>query len=370
MIIGIPKEIKNNEFRVGATPEGVYELVSNKHTVLVEKDAGSAIGFSDADYKKAGAKIIKTAKEIFKNADMILKVKEPQALELKMLRKDQILFTYLHLAANKKVTDGLIKSGSIAISYETVTDYQGKLPLLAPMSEIAGKLSIQVGAHHLEKSQGGRGQLLGGAPGVQSGKVVILGGGNVGENAARIAMGMGARTVLFDSWLPKLQQLDKQYGQKLLTLKTSKAAIIREIADADIVVGAALIPGDKAPSLITKSMLKKMQKGSVLVDVSIDQGGCFATSKPTTHSKPTYEIDGIIHYCVANMPGAVARTSTIALTNATLPFVSAIANQGWKKACKEDKHLKEGLNIIKGDVFYKAVADVFKIKYVHPDAHL
>ncbi len=370
MIIGIPKEIKNNEFRVGVTPAGVVELKANKHTVLVETNAGSAIGFSDLEYRKAGAKIIKTPKEVFAKADMIVKVKEPQANEIKMLRKNQLLFTYLHLAPDLKQTIGLVNSGVVAIAYETVTDNNGKLPLLAPMSEVAGRMSIQVGAHFLEKAQGGKGVLLGGTPGAEPGKVVILGGGHVGENAARVAMGMGARTVIMDGWIPRLKELDQIYGPQLTTLTSSKANIAKHIKDADIVVGAALIPGANAPKLITKSMLKTMQEGSILVDVSIDQGGCFATSKPTSHKNPVYSVDGIIHYCVANMPGAVARTSTMALTNATIPFVVKLANKGWKKACKEDLHLKNGLNVIKGDVVFKDVAKSHKMKYVNPDLHL
>ncbi len=365
MLIGVPKEIKVHEYRVGLTPAGVVEFIANGHTVIIEKSAGAGVGFADEDYTKAGASIINTAKEIFAKAQMIIKVKEPQKAECEMLRKDQLLFTYLHLAPDPNQTAGLIKSGCIALAYETVTDNEGRLPLLAPMSEVAGRMAVQAGMHHLEKAQGGSGVLLAGVPGVFPGKVVIIGGGFVGENAARIALGSGADVTILDRSLPRLKELDTIYGPLLKTRYSDKASVKELIESADLIVGAVLLPGAAAPKIVSKAMLKTMKKGSVIVDVAIDQGGCFETSKATTHQDPTFVVDDIVHYCVANMPGGVAKTATLALTNATLPFAITLANKGWKQACNDDKHLKNGLNIINGKVVYKAVADALNYDY-HP----
>ena len=370
MLIGVPKEIKNHEYRVGLTPSGTVEMIKNGHSVIVETNAGCGIGFSDNDYISAGAKIIASAKEIFDTADMIIKVKEPQAVECAMLREDQLLFTYLHLAPDPKQTELLIKSGCVALAYETVTDDAGRLPLLAPMSEVAGRMSIQAGMHCLEKAQGGSGVLLAGVPGVAPGKVTIIGGGFVGENAARMAMGAGADVTILDRSLTRLKELDTQYGPTLKTRYSDMATLMELIKDSDVVIGAVLIPGASAPKLITKEMLSTMKKGSVLVDVAIDQGGCFETSHATTHQDPTYVVDDIIHYCVANMPGGVARTSTLALTNATLPFAISLANKGWQQACRDDEHLRNGLNVVKGQVTYKAVSDVLGYDYVDADTIL
>lgn len=366
MIVGIPKEIKNHEYRVGLTPSGVNELIKNGHTVLVQTDAGADIGYENSAYESAGAKIIPTAKEIFATADMIVKVKEPQLNECAMLGKDQLLFTYLHLAPDPKQTEALIASGAVAIAYETVTDNDERLPLLAPMSEVAGRMAIQAGMHSLEKSQGGSGVLLAGVPGVAPAKVTIIGGGFVGENAARMAMGAGADVTILDRNLNRLKQLDNLYGPHLKTLYSTHQSIAECVADSDMVVGAVLIPGATAPKLVTRNMLKTMRKGSVLVDVAIDQGGCFETSKPTTHQHPTYVVDGIVHYCVANMPGGVAKTSTDALTNATLPFVVHLANDGWKTACTHDIHLRNGLNVINGKITCPEVADALGYTYINP----
>ncbi len=363
MHIGVPKEIKNHEYRVGLTPAGTAEFVKNGHTVTVEINAGEGIGFTDADYVNAGAIIANTAKEIFDSADMIIKVKEPQAVECAMLRKDQLLFTYLHLAPDPEQTKGLVDSNCIAIAYETVTDNDGRLPLLAPMSEVAGRMAIQAGMHSLEKAQGGSGVLLAGVPGVAPAKVVIIGGGFVGENSARIALGAGADVTILDRNLNRLKELDTLYGPQLKTRYSDTASLQELVKEADMVVGAVLIPGAEAPKLVTKAMLSTMKKGSVLVDVAIDQGGCFETSHATTHQDPTYEVDGIIHYCVANMPGGVARTSTLALTNATLPFALNLANKGWKQACIDDAHLRNGLNVAGGKITYKAVSDVLGYDY-------
>ena len=370
MLIGVPKEIKNHEYRVGLTPAGTVEMIKNGHSVIVETNAGCGIGFSDEDYINAGAKIIASAKEIFDTADMIIKVKEPQAIECAMLRKDQLLFTYLHLAPDPKQTELLIKSGCVALAYETVTDDAGRLPLLAPMSEVAGRMSIQAGMHCLEKAQGGSGVLLAGVPGVAPGKVTIIGGGFVGENAARMAMGVGADVTILDRSLSRLKELDTQYGPTLKTRYSDMATLMELIKDSDVVIGAVLIPGASAPKLITKEMLSTMKKGSVLVDVAIDQGGCFETSRATTHQDPTYAVDDIIHYCVANMPGGVASTATLALTNATLPFAISLANKGWQQACRDDEHLRNGLNVVKGQVTYKAVCDVLGYDYVDADTIL
>lgn len=366
MIIGVPKEIKNHEYRVGLTTSSVRELVFHGHSLLVEKNAGIGVGISDADYIKAGAHIISTAEEVFAKAEMIVKVKEPQPNECKMLRPGQILFTYLHLAPDLEQTKALMSSGCVAIAYETVTDRRGGLPLLAPMSEVAGRMSIQAGAHCLEKAQGGSGVLLSGVPGVATARVVILGGGVVGTNAARMAMGLEAQVTVIDKSLDRLKELDLQFGPSLNTIYATIDAIEEHIVKADLVVGAVLIPGGAAPRLVTRDMISKMKKGSVIVDVAIDQGGCVEGAKPTTHANPTFTIDGVIMYCVANMPGAVARTSTFALNNATLPFTLALANKGWKKALLDDEHLRNGLNVCEGKITYQAVANAHKLPYELP----
>ncbi len=349
MLIGVPKEIKNHEYRVGFTPTSVREAVRQGHQVWVQANAGQGIGSDDKDYVAAGAKIIAEASEIFAKADMIVKVKEPQAQERAMLREGQILYTYLHLAPDPEQTKDLVKSGAICIAYETVTNARGGLPLLAPMSQVAGRMSVQSAAHCLEKAQGGRGMLLGGVPGVSPAKVVILGGGVVGTNAAAIALGMGADVTVIERSTDRMEE---------------QGAIEDECATADLVIGGVLIPGAAAPKLVTKAMLKDWKAGSVFVDVAIDQGGCAETSKATTHADPTYVVDNVIHYCVANMPGGVARTSTFALNNVTLPFAMAIANKGWKKALSDDRHLANGLNVAHGKVTYKAVADDLGYTYV------
>ncbi|MDB4456256.1 alanine dehydrogenase [bacterium] len=366
MLIGVPKEIKNHEYRIGLTPGGVRELVVNGHQVIVENNGGAAIGFSNEEYMAAGAKIIDSAEDIFATADMIIKVKEPQPNECKMLRADQILFTYLHLAPDPKQTELLVESGASCIAYETVTDNNGGLPLLAPMSEVAGRMSIQAGAHHLEKAQGGLGSLLGGVPGVAPAKVLVIGGGVVGAQAARMAVGMGADVTILDRSLPRLRQLDAEFAGRLRCIYSTAESIEQYALEADLVIGAVLIPGAAAPKLLTRAIISKMKKGAVVVDVAIDQGGCFETSKATTHEAPTYIVDGVVHYCVANMPGGVARTSTMALTNATLPFALALANKGIKQALLDDAHLLNGLNVHKGAVTYKAVADVLSYDYGNP----
>ena len=366
MRIGVPKEIKVHEYRVGLVPASVRELVHNGHEVIVEQDAGMGVGFEDADYAVIGAEILPAAADVFKNTDMIIKVKEPQATEISMLRPDQILFTYLHLAAEPDQTQGLVNSGCIGIAYETVTDDRGGLPLLAPMSEVAGRMSIQVGALCLEKEKGGKGILLGGVPGVPVAKVVVLGGGVVGTNAARMAIGLEASVTVIDKSLPRLNELDMQFGPTLNTIYATMETVEQYVIGADLVIGAVLIPGAAAPRLVTKDMIKKMQKGSVVVDVAIDQGGCFETSKPTTHADPTYIVDDVVHYCVTNMPGAVARTSARALNNATLPFVIALANKGYQQALQDDPHLLNGLNIHKGHVTYEAVARDLGMEFLPP----
>jgi alanine dehydrogenase len=370
MLIGVPKEIKNHEYRVGMTPAGVRELCNAGHQVMVEQSAGEGIGLGDELYAEAGAEPVGSAVEIFERAEMIVKVKEPQLDERCMLKPEQILFTYLHLAPDFEQTRDLVQSKAVCIAYETVTNDLGGLPLLTPMSEVAGRMAIQAGAHALEKAQGGRGVLLGGVPGVEAAKVVILGGGVVGLNAARMATGLGANTFIFDKSLPRLKYLDDQFGPLLKTMYATTDAIEEAVYQADMVVGAVLLPGAKAPKLVTKPMLARMKPGSVLVDVSIDQGGCFETSKPTTHAAPTYVLDDVIHYCVANMPGAVARTSTFALTNATLPFILDIANKGYQQAMLDDQHLLNGLNIFKGQVTYQAVAQAHDYVYVAPETVL
>jgi alanine dehydrogenase len=356
MRIGVPKEIKNHEYRVGMTPPAVRELTTRGHEVFVESMAGDAIGLSDAHYTRAGAKILSSADEVFASADMIVKVKEPQPGEIKRLRTGQTLFTYLHLAPDPAQTKGLLESGAIAIAYETVTDLRGGLPLLAPMSEVAGRMSIQAGAHCLEIAQGGRGMLLGGVPGVLAAKVVILGGGVVGTNASRMAMGLEAHVTIMDISLHRLYELDLQFGAMLNTVYSTIDSIEEHVTSADLVVGGVLLPGAAAPKLITEKMVKQMRKGSVIVDVAIDQGGCAETSHPTTHADPTYRVHDVVHYCVANMPGAVARTSTFALNNATLPFIVALAEKGPEKAMKANPHLRAGLNVYRGTLTYEAVA--------------
>ena len=363
MLIGVPKEIKNHEYRVGLTPAGVRELIANGHKVLVQATAGEAIGFSDDLYIGAGAQIGADAAEVFARADMIVKVKEPQPVECEMLREGQILFTYLHLAPDPRQAKGLMESGCTAIAYETVTDRNGGLPLLAPMSEVAGRMSIQAGAHALERAQGGLGVLLGGVPGVAPADVVILGGGVVGANAARMAVGMGANVTILDRSLPRLNYLDTVFDGRLNTIYSTRDSVEEYVHEADLVIGAVLIPGAAAPKLVTRQMLGQMNNGAVVVDVAIDQGGCFETSRATTHQDPTYIVDGVVHYCVANMPGGVARTSTIALTNATLPYVTALANKGYRKALQDDPHLAEGLNVYAGHITYKAVSDALKLSY-------
>jgi len=363
MKIGVPKEIKTHEYRVGLVPPGVRELVSRGHEVFVEKGAGSGIGIDDEAYKAVGAHVLPEVDAVFSKADMIVKVKEPQSAEIARLRKSQLLFTYLHLAPDRQQTNGLLKSGATAIAYETVTSSRGTLPLLAPMSEVAGRMSIQVGAHCLEKAQGGSGVLLGGVPGVEAGKVVVLGGGVAGTHAARMAVGLGAAVVIIDRSLDRLRMLDEMFGSSVSTIYSTHDSIEQNVINADLVIGAALLPGAAAPKLVNRIMLKKMRKGSVLVDISIDQGGCFETSRPTSHDAPTFSEEDIIHYCVANMPGGVARTSTLALTNATLPFVLALADLGWREAVRRDSHLLNGVNVSEGRLTHKVVADALKLEY-------
>ncbi len=367
MKIGVPKEVKNNEFRVGMTPAAVRELTARGHHVLIETMAGDAIGLFDELYRRAGGTIVNNADTVFAEADMIVKVKEPQPVEIRRLRKGQTLFTYLHLAPDPEQTRGLLDSGAICIAYETVTDARGGLPLLAPMSEVAGRMSIQAGARCLEMEAGGRGMLLGGVPGVPAARVVVLGGGVVGTNAARMAMGLEAHVTVLDVSLPRLYELDLQFGAMLNTIYSTIYSIEEHVLAADLVIGAVLLPGAEAPKLITEEMVKQMKKGSVLVDVAIDQGGCSETSRPTTHANPTYRLHDVVHYCVANMPGAVARTSTFALNNATLPFIVALAEQGPVKAMGQNPHLRAGLNVYQGELTYKAVADAQAIPYKHAE---
>ena len=367
MKIGCPKEIKPQEFRVGMTPNAVREAVAHGHSVVVETAAGIGSGFTDADYAEAGAQILSTAEEVFASADMIVKVKEPQAAERKRLREGQVLFTYLHLAPDPEQTADLLASGVTAIAYETVTDRNGGLPLLAPMSEVAGRLAPQVGAWTLQKANGGRGVLLGGVPGVMPAKVVVIGGGVVGTHAAKVAAGMGADVTVLDRSLPRLRYLDDVFGHSFKNGFASAGLTAELVAQADMVIGAVLIPGAAAPKLVTRAQLSTMKPGAAIVDVAIDQGGCFETSHATTHQDPIYEVDGILHYCVANMPGAVARTSTIALGNATLPFLLALADNGWKVACAEDPHLKAGLNTHAGKLTYAAVGHALNLPCITPD---
>ena len=366
MKIGVPKEIKPQENRIGLTPDSVKTLVSEGHEVLVENNGGFEAGFENDQYLKAGAKIANTAADIFNDSEIIVKVKEPQEVEVNMIRENQIVYTYLHLAAAKELTEGLIKSKSINIAYETVTDENGRLPLLAPMSAVAGRMSVQAGAHCLEKNQKGRGVLLGGAPGGEPANVLILGGGVVGENAATIATGMKAKVHVVDKSEARLKQLVEMFGDKIIPQQSDKIDLKTLVAEADLIVGGVLIPGAEAPKLVTKDMLKLMKRGSVIVDVAIDQGGCVETSKPTTFNNPTFIVDNVVHYCVANMPGGVPRTSTIALNKATLPYLIKLANKGYQKALSEDKNFLAGLNVCKGQVTYKAVADIFGYEYIKP----
>jgi alanine dehydrogenase len=364
MRVGVPKEIKNHEYRVGLTPASVAELTAQGHEVVVEALAGNGIDFSDRDYMDAGARILPNASEVFAAADMIVKVKEPQPGEIAMLRPRHTLFTYLHLAADKAQAEGLMKSGATCIAYETVTSRSGQLPLLKPMSEVAGRMSVQVGAHYLEKEQGGRGVLLGGVPGVAPARVAILGGGVSGVNAAQMAVGMRADVTIYDINMDRLAELDMFFSSQIKTAYASKAAIAAAVAKAHLVIGAVLVPGAAAPKLVTRDMLKTMKRGSVLVDIAIDQGGCFETSHATTHDDPVFVVDGIIHYCVANMPGAVARTSAFALNNATLPFAVRLANLGADAAMKADPHLAAGLNVANGKIRHEAVADALELPFV------
>ena len=366
MRIGVPKEIKQQENRIGLTPESVKVLTSNGHKVLVQNNGGFEAGFYNNQYIKAGAIIVDKAEDIFNDSEVIVKVKEPLNDEIKMIKENQIVFTYLHLAAAKELTEGLVKSKSVCIAYETVTDNNGRLPLLAPMSAVAGRMSIQAGAHSLEKNQNGRGILLGGAPGVDPATVVILGGGVVGENAALIATGMKAKVYIVDKSSQRLEQLKKIFGDKIIPQQSDKTDLKKLISECDLLIGGVLIPGAKAPKLITKDMLKVMKRGSVIVDVAIDQGGCVETSKPTTHANPTYIVNDVVHYCVANMPGGVPRTSTLALNKATLPYLTKLIDKGYEKTLREDKNFLEGLNICKGQVTYKAVAEAFNQKYISP----
>src|SRR6195256_5845914 len=362
MLIGVPKEVKSHEYRVGLVPGSVRELIHHGHKVVVESGAGAGIGFDDSAYENAGAEILMRAADVFAAAELVVKVKEPQPEEVRALREDQILFTYLHLAADRALTEALLRSGAVAIAYETVTDRAGGLPLLAPMSEVAGRMSVQVGAHCLEKEQGGMGILLGGVPGVAAAKVVILGGGVSGTNAARVAMGMEAYVTVIDRSLPRLYELDMQFGSQLHTLFSTVETIEHEVIAADLVIGAVLIPGAAAPKLVSRALVRAMKPGAVVVDISIDQGGCFETSRPTTHAAPTYLEEGVVHYCVTNMPGAVARTSTVALNNATLPFVLAIADRGWRRALSDDPHLRNGLNVHRARITHPAVAEALAME--------
>jgi len=363
MKIGIPKEIKNNENRVGMTPEGVAELVKHGHEVFVQHTAGEGSGFADAAYEKVGAKILPTIEAVYDVSEMIIKVKEPIKPEYPLLKHGQLVFTYFHLACDLELTEAMVKSGAVCLAYETVQTADKRLPLLVPMSEVAGRMASINGAYYLQKTKGGKGKLMSGVPGVKPAKVLVLGGGIVGEAAARMAAGMGAEVYITDISLPRLRQLDAELPANVHTLYSTEHNIRKELKDVDIVVGSVLVPGDKAPHLITRDMLKEMEPGTVLVDVAIDQGGCFETSHPTTHSDPVYEVDGIVHYAVANIPGAVPNTSTAALTNATLKYALALADKGWKKACREDAALYKGLNVVEGKITFKAVADVWGMPY-------
>ena len=363
MKVGIPKEIKNNENRVGMTPAGVAEMIRHGHEVVVQHTAGEGSGFVDSEYVAVGAQILPTIEDVYREADMIVKVKEPIEPEYKLIRKGQLLFTYFHFASERELTDAMLKSGAVCLAYETVQLPNGSLPLLQPMSEVAGRMAVLNGAYYLQKTQGGKGKLINGVSGVPPAKVLVLGGGIVGEAAAMMAAGLGADVTITDISLPRLRQLDIETPANVHTLYSSEHNIVKQLKDVDIVIGSVLVPGDKTPHLITKEMLALMEPGTVLVDVAIDQGGCFETSRPTTHSDPVYVEDGIIHYCVANIPGAVSHTSTLALTNATLRYALALADKGWQQACKDDSALAKGLNIVEGKVVFKAVADVFGLPY-------
>ena len=370
MIIGIPKEIKNNENRVALTPAGASELIKHGHTLYVQSTAGEGSGFLDQDYSSVGASILKSIEEIYAIAEMIIKVKEPIESEYRLIKKDQLVFTYFHFASYEPLTHAMIKSGAVCLAYETVEKPDHSLPLLVPMSEVAGRMSIQEGAKYLEKPMGGRGVLLGGVPGVKPAEVLVFGGGIVGTQAAKMAAGLGARVTIMDISLPRLRQLDDIMPANVETLISNEYNIRNAIKTADLVIGGVLIPGAKAPKLITRDMLHTMKKGAVIVDVAIDQGGCFETSRPTTHAEPCFEVDGVVHYCGANMPGAVPRTSTLALTNATLPYAVQLANKGWKKACADNLELRLGLNVIDGKIVYKGVSDAFNLDYTPVDQFL
>lgn len=367
MKVGVPKEIKVLEYRVGMIPSGVKELVDEGHEVFVETNAGMGIGMTDQDYIDAGASIVSTPEEVFDISELIIKVKEPQLNECRMLKTGQVLFTYLHLAADPEQAAALVKSGVTAIAYETVTADNGSLPLLTPMSAVAGRLSIQAGAYALQKANGGRGVLLGGVPGVKAGQVLIIGGGVSGAHAAEMAVGLGAQVTILDLSSDRLNELSNKFGDKVSTRVSSKELINELVIESDLVIGAVLVAGAAAPKLVTKEHVKQMRPGSVMVDISIDQGGCFETSKPTTHAEPTYIVDDVVHYCVTNMPGAVPRTSTFALTNETLPFIKSLANRGWQSALKNDQHLKNGLNVHEGSINFEAVADELGYSYKPPD---
>ena len=367
MKVGVPKEIKVLEYRVGMIPSGVKELVNEGHEVFVETDAGMGIGMTDQDYIDAGASILSTPEKVFEISELIIKVKEPQLNECRMLKTGQVLFTYLHLAADPEQAAALVKSGVTAIAYETVTADNGSLPLLTPMSAVAGRLSIQAGAYALQKANGGRGVLLGGVPGVKAGQVLIIGGGVSGAHAAEMAVGLGAQVTILDLSSDRLNELSNKFGDKVSTRVSSKELINELVIESDLVIGAVLVAGAAAPKLVTKEHVKQMRPGSVMVDISIDQGGCFETSKPTTHAEPTYIVDDVVHYCVTNMPGAVPRTSTFALTNETLPFIKSLANRGWQSALKNDQHLKNGLNVHEGSINFEAVADELGYSYKSPD---
>ena len=370
MIIGVPKEIKNNENRVALTPSGVKELKRHGHQVFVQKTAGEGSGFADEEYTSVGAELLPTIEDVYGKAEMIIKVKEPIEAEYKLIKEDQLVFTYFHFASHEPLTKAMIDSKAVCLAYETVEKPDRSLPLLVPMSEVAGRMSVQQGAKYLEKPLKGRGILLGGVPGVRPAKVMILGGGVVGTEAAKMAAGLGADVTILDLSLPRMRYLDDTMPANVKTLMSSEYNIREMIQDHDLIIGAVLIPGAKAPKLITKDMLKDMRPGTVLVDVAVDQGGCFETTKPTTHQEPTYIIDDVVHYSVANMPGAVPYTSTLALTNATLPYAIQLANKGWEQACKENNELKLGLNVIKGDVVYKAVSDAFDLPYTPLDKYI
>jgi alanine dehydrogenase len=370
MLIGLPQEIKNHEYRVGLTPASVRELTSRGHQVLVQSGAGAAIGLSDEQYSLAGATLTQDVHEVFARAEMIVKVKEPQPQECAMLRPGQILYAYLHLAADRQQTAALIQSGAVCIAYETITGAGGGLPLLAPMSEVAGRMAVQAGAAHLEKSKGGMGVLLGGVPGVPAAHVVILGAGVVGTNALQMAVALGARVTVLDRNVERLRQLDLVFGNRIGTLYSTAHSVEESVLDAELVIGGVLIPGAAAPKLVTRDMIARMKKGAVVVDVAIDQGGCFETSHATTHAEPTFMVNGVVHYCVANMPGAVARTSTLALNNATIAHAVALADKGWRVALKDNVHLRNGLNVVKGQVCHPAVAQALGYDFVSPDSVL